>query len=125
MQRVREILAWKLRLGGIRRHACMQLRRLITRRSQVQILPPLLERPFAKRGLLFSVVTRAAKLCTHFCTHFRFKSFDSRRFASRPCLQSWQRKASPSMFVNLLERGLASVSGADGPTIALSELARP
>src|SRR5215211_5425620 len=37
-------LAWSLHLGGIRRHARTQSRRLITRRSQVQILPPLLER---------------------------------------------------------------------------------
>jgi hypothetical protein len=34
--------AQNLRLGGIRRNACTRSRRLITRRSQVQILPPLL-----------------------------------------------------------------------------------
>jgi hypothetical protein len=45
MQRVREILAWNLRFDGIRRHACTQSRRLITRRSQVQTLPPLPEKP--------------------------------------------------------------------------------
>jgi hypothetical protein len=38
-------LARSLRLGGIRRNTCTQSRRLITRRSQVQILPPLLRRP--------------------------------------------------------------------------------
>src|SRR5215211_34098 len=45
MQRLRGILARGLHLGGIRRNAFTQSRRLITRRSQVQILPPLLERP--------------------------------------------------------------------------------
>jgi hypothetical protein len=54
MQCVREIPAWSLRLGGTRRHTNTQSRRLITRRSQVQILPPLLERaletgPFRSR----------------------------------------------------------------------------
>jgi hypothetical protein len=43
-------LARSRRFGGIRRHACTQSRRLITRRSQVQILPPLLERPW-QQGL--------------------------------------------------------------------------
>src|ERR1043166_8327324 len=45
-------LARSLRFGGIWRNACTESRRLITRRSQVQILPPLLRRaleraPFA------------------------------------------------------------------------------
>src|SRR6266540_4668807 len=44
----------------------------------------------AKRGLLFSFVTRAAELCTHFCTHFRFKSFDFRRFGTHCRLQTGQ-----------------------------------
>jgi NADPH:quinone reductase-like Zn-dependent oxidoreductase len=39
MQRVREIPAWSLRLGGTRRHTNAQSRRLITRRSRVQIPP--------------------------------------------------------------------------------------
>src|SRR5262249_22103135 len=46
----RTILARSLHFGGTRRNACTQSRRLITRRSQVQILPPLLERPW-KQGL--------------------------------------------------------------------------
>src|SRR5512133_3457464 len=37
-------LARSLRFGGIRRNACTESRRLITRRSQVQILPPLLQK---------------------------------------------------------------------------------
>src|SRR5215211_204018 len=41
MQRLRGILARGPHLGGIRRNAFTQSRRLITRRSQVQILPPL------------------------------------------------------------------------------------
>ena len=49
----RKIPAWNLHLGGIRRNGCTWSRRLITRRSQVQILPPLLERP-RKRGLPLS-----------------------------------------------------------------------
>jgi hypothetical protein len=36
-------LVRSLRFGGTRRNACTELRRLITRRSQVQILPPLLQ----------------------------------------------------------------------------------
>jgi hypothetical protein len=40
--------------GGIRRNACTQSRRLITRRSQVQILPPLL-RKAPETGLFFTV----------------------------------------------------------------------
>src|SRR5436190_19366642 len=36
-------LALSLHFGGIRRNACTYSRRLITRKSQVQILPPLLE----------------------------------------------------------------------------------
>jgi hypothetical protein len=43
MQRPWANLARNLHLGGIRRNACTESRRLITRRSQVQILPPLLE----------------------------------------------------------------------------------
>src|SRR5436190_9021188 len=39
-------LARNLHLAGIRRNACTRSRRLITRRSQVQILPPLLKRPW-------------------------------------------------------------------------------
>src|SRR6266540_1502017 len=39
MQRIWANLARNLHLGGIRRKACTQSRRLITRRSQVQILP--------------------------------------------------------------------------------------
>src|SRR6266496_671660 len=39
MQRPWANLARNLHLGGIRRNACTQSRRLITRRSQVQILP--------------------------------------------------------------------------------------
>jgi hypothetical protein len=35
-------LAWSLHFGGIQRNACTYSRRLITRRSQVQILPSLL-----------------------------------------------------------------------------------
>ena len=38
------ILARNLHFCGMRRHACTQARRLITRRSQVQILPPLLRK---------------------------------------------------------------------------------
>src|SRR5215212_1769298 len=44
MQRPWANLARNLRLGGIRRNACTESRRLITRRSQVQILPPLLRK---------------------------------------------------------------------------------
>jgi hypothetical protein len=51
MQRLRANLARNVRLGGIRRNACTRSRRLITRRSQVQILPPLLKRS-AERGPL-------------------------------------------------------------------------
>jgi hypothetical protein len=45
-------MAWNPRFGGTLRHACTESGRLITRRSQVQILPPLLEKaletgPFA------------------------------------------------------------------------------
>jgi hypothetical protein len=42
-------LARNLHLGGIRRNACTESRRLITRRSQVQILPPLLEKALETR----------------------------------------------------------------------------
>jgi hypothetical protein len=45
MQRLREIPAWNLRFGGIRRNACTKSRRLISRRSQVQILPRYCEDP--------------------------------------------------------------------------------
>src|SRR5205823_9450383 len=51
-----------LDLGGIRRHACAQSRWLITRRSQVQILPPLSERPW-KQGLSLVDHRRCAHLC--------------------------------------------------------------
>jgi GrpB-like predicted nucleotidyltransferase (UPF0157 family) len=51
-------LARRLHFGGIRRNACTESRRLITRRSQVQILPPILERP-RKRGLSCSVARSA------------------------------------------------------------------
>src|SRR5215207_3304270 len=45
MQRPWANPAWSLHFGGTRRQACTQSRRLITRRSQVQILPPLLKDP--------------------------------------------------------------------------------
>ena len=53
----RRKLAPILHFGGIRRNTCTRSRRLITRRSQVQILPPLLGRaletgPFAHLGEL-------------------------------------------------------------------------
>src|SRR5439155_5969996 len=38
-------LALSVHFGGIRRNPCTQSNRLITRRSRVQIPPPLLERP--------------------------------------------------------------------------------
>src|SRR5437773_395094 len=44
VQRPRANVAGNLRLGGIRRNACTESRRLITRSSQVQIPPPLLTR---------------------------------------------------------------------------------
>jgi hypothetical protein len=52
MQRPGANLAQSMRSGGIRRLACTKSSRLITRRSQVQILPPLLRKapetvPFA------------------------------------------------------------------------------
>jgi hypothetical protein len=52
MHRPQSNRARNLHLGGIRRNTCTQSRRLTTRRSQVQILPPLLRRapetaPFA------------------------------------------------------------------------------
>jgi hypothetical protein len=43
--------ARSLHFGGIQRNACTQSRRLITRRSQVQILPPLLREGPASQGL--------------------------------------------------------------------------
>src|SRR6266566_2523758 len=46
----RRKLARNLHFGGIRRNPYTRWRWLITRRSQVQILPPLLERPW-KQGL--------------------------------------------------------------------------
>jgi hypothetical protein len=60
--RPRRKLARNLHLGGIRRNACPESRRLITRRSQVQILPPLLERPW-KQGLSLVDHRRCAHLC--------------------------------------------------------------
>jgi hypothetical protein len=42
MQKVKPDLAWNLHYGGMQRHGDGRSRRLITRRSQVQILPPLL-----------------------------------------------------------------------------------
>lgn len=42
MQRLWANLALSLHFGGVRRHVYTESRRLITRRSQVQILPPLL-----------------------------------------------------------------------------------
>ena len=53
-------LVRSLRFGGIRRNAYTRSRRLITRRSQVQILPPLLQSP-AKRGLSFTSWTRRGR----------------------------------------------------------------
>jgi len=49
--------ARKLHLGGMRRNACKRSRRLIARRSQVQILPPLLRKaletgPFADKAAM-------------------------------------------------------------------------
>src|ERR671912_1481135 len=49
-------LARSVHFGGIRRNACTYSRRLITRRSQVQILPPLLGKapetaPFLRASL--------------------------------------------------------------------------
>jgi hypothetical protein len=49
---VKPDLAWNLHCGGMQRHTYARSRRLITRRSQVQILPPLLRKaletaPFA------------------------------------------------------------------------------
>jgi hypothetical protein len=49
--------------GGTRRHACTQSRRLITRRSQVQILPRYLERP-RKRGLFLCRAIRTPLCCS-------------------------------------------------------------
>src|SRR5438094_8711490 len=46
--------------GGIRRNAYTYSRRLITRRSQVQILPPLLKRPW-KQSLLLQRFKRGLK----------------------------------------------------------------
>ena len=40
---------------------------------------------------MFSQVTRTTELCTHFCTHFRFKSFDFCGFARRRRLQNCER----------------------------------
>ena len=47
-------LAWNLHLGGIRRNAYTHARRLITRRSQVQILPPLFGKALATGPFLCS-----------------------------------------------------------------------
>src|SRR4029450_223921 len=41
-------LARSLHFGGIRRNACTRSKRLITRRSQVQILPPLLRKALVR-----------------------------------------------------------------------------
>src|SRR5215211_8391170 len=51
-------LALSLHLGGIRRNARTQSRRLITRRSQVQILPPL-PRKAPETGLFFRASLRS------------------------------------------------------------------
>ena len=59
----REILAWNLRLGGIRRNAYTKSRRLITRRSQVQILPPLLQE--VRKCGPFVSGSRAANAAAH------------------------------------------------------------
>src|ERR671931_2444307 len=50
MQARRGKQARRRRFGGTRRNACTSSRRLITRRSHVQILPRYCERPW-KRGL--------------------------------------------------------------------------
>jgi hypothetical protein len=47
MQQVKPDLAWEPHYGGMLRHAYARSRRLITRRSQVQILPPLLREALA------------------------------------------------------------------------------
>jgi hypothetical protein len=52
-QRPASDLACSLHFCGIRRHALTHLRRLITRRSQVQILPPLLDEA-RNAGLFFA-----------------------------------------------------------------------
>jgi len=65
------ILLGKLHLGGIPRNACTESRRLITRRSQVQILPPLLERP-RKRGLFYpSGKASSRRFCPTFARSLR------------------------------------------------------
>jgi hypothetical protein len=71
-------LARSLHFCGIRRNACTQSRRLITRRSQVQILPPLLQRPW-KQGLLLTkpLRKRFCKRKKRHCASSRF--WDARR----------------------------------------------
>jgi hypothetical protein len=59
-------LARSLHFGGIRRNTCTQSRRLITRRSQVQILPPLPRKapgtgPFASLWSRLALASRIAR----------------------------------------------------------------
>jgi predicted dithiol-disulfide oxidoreductase (DUF899 family) len=62
MQRRRAILARNLHFCGIRRNACTQSRRLITRRSQVQILPPLLRKALETGSFCWSASFRSLHL---------------------------------------------------------------
>jgi hypothetical protein len=72
MQRVRANLARNLRLGGIRRNACTQSRRLITGGRRFKSCPRYCERPW-KRGLsLLTGPGYRRKLCPNFCLRRRW-----------------------------------------------------
>jgi hypothetical protein len=70
-------------------------RRLITRRSQVQILPPLLKKALQSRAFCLLESRRETELCTPFCTHRN--SARSRFEWNRrvPCCQDgrWRRRS--------------------------------
>src|SRR5438477_4420279 len=86
MQRLRGILARGLHLGGTRRHTNTQARRLITRRSQVQILPPLLRKGPGRGPFLCSLRPWRARFLAPPAGGLRTNTARTARARTRPKL---------------------------------------